>query len=62
MTVDCARRLIRLYKMAEWNLEEFKKLSGDPKTQSKAVRHLQEAEKLLNHISGLSVECAKDAV
>ncbi len=46
-------RLIRLHKKAERHSNEYKRLLGDRSAQSKALRHLQKAERLYSQVSDL---------
>lgn len=46
-------RLIRLHEKAEWHSNEYKRLLRDCRAQSKALRHLQKAERLYSQVSGL---------
>ena len=46
-------RLIRLHKKAERHSNEYKRLLGDCSAQSKALWHLQKAERLYSQVSGL---------
>ena len=46
-------RLVRLHEKATRHSENYKKLSGDPSAQSKALDHLRKAERLYCQISGM---------
>ena len=46
-------RLIRLHKKAERHSSEYKRLLGDRSAQSKALWHLQKAERVYSQVSGL---------
>jgi len=46
-------RLIRLHKKAAQHSNEYRRLLGDRSTQSKALWHLQKAERLYSQVSGL---------
>jgi hypothetical protein len=46
-------RLIRLHKKAERHSNEYKRLLGDRSAQSKALWHLQKAERLYSQVSSL---------
>jgi len=46
-------RLIRLHKEAERHSSEYKRLLRDRSAQSKALWHLQKAERLCSQVSGL---------
>ena len=46
-------RLIRLHKKAERHSNEYKRLLRDRSAQSKALWHLQKAERLCSQVSGL---------
>jgi hypothetical protein len=46
-------RLIRLHKEAEQHSSEYKRLLRDRSAQSKALWHLQKAERLYSQVSGL---------
>ncbi len=53
MTCHQVERLIRLHKKAERHSSEYRRLLGDPSAQSKALWHLQKAERLYSLVSGL---------
>ncbi len=53
MTHSQIRRLIRLHQKAEQHTNEYKRLFADRSAQSKALRHLQKAERLYSQISGI---------
>ena len=46
-------RLIRLHKEAERHSSEYRRLLGDRSAQSKALWHLQKAERLCSQVSAL---------
>ncbi len=46
-------RLIRLHQRAEQHANEYRRLSRDLGTRSKALRHLQKAERLYSHVREL---------
>ena len=53
MTYSQIRRLVRLHEKATLHTKNYKKLSGDLGTQSKALNHLRKAEQLHSQISGI---------
>lgn len=46
-------RLVRLHEKAEQHSNEYKKLSGMPSAQSKALWHLKKSERLYSQIGGI---------
>ena len=57
MTADQKAQLIRLHQRAEQHANEYKRLSRDKSTQSKALKHLQKAERLCSRVRELLVAC-----
>ena len=53
MTSYHIKQLICLHKKATWHRENYKKLSGDPSAQSKALDHKWEAERIYSRISSI---------
>ncbi|MGC9964288.1 MAG: hypothetical protein ABSE08_02675 [Syntrophobacteraceae bacterium] len=53
MTLFQIKRLIRLHERAERHSSEYKRLSADLGTQSKALCHLRKAERLYSQIAAL---------
>jgi hypothetical protein len=53
VNVSKMRQLIRLHQKAEWHSNEYKRLLSDCCAQSKALRHLQKAERLYSQVAGL---------
>ena len=53
MSFHQIQRLIRLHEKAERHSNEYKRLLGDRSAQSKALWHLQKAERLYSQVSGL---------
>lgn len=53
MNFNQISRLVRLHEKAEQHSNEYKKLLGNCSAQSKALRHLREAERLRSRISRL---------
>jgi hypothetical protein len=51
MTYSQIRRLVRLHEKATRHSKKYKKLSRDLGTQSKALDHLMEAERLYRQVS-----------
>jgi hypothetical protein len=51
MTYSKIRRLILLHEKATHHSEIYKKLSSDQRSQSKALDHLNKAERLYRQIS-----------
>ena len=50
MTFSQVKRLIRLHEKAEKHSSEYRRFSGIEGTQSKALFHLQKAERLYSQI------------
>jgi len=46
-------RLVRLHEKATRHSENYKKLLGDPSSQSKAFKHMRQAKRLYCQISGI---------
>jgi acetyl-CoA carboxylase alpha subunit len=46
-------RLVRLHEKATRHSENYKKLFGDPSSQSKALKHMRQAKRLYCQISGI---------
>jgi hypothetical protein len=61
MTIHQVRRLIRLHEKATRHSNEYKKLSGDMSAQSKALRHLDKADRLYFQVRTLIRDCASVA-
>jgi hypothetical protein len=53
MTGHQIHRLVCLHKKAERHSNEYKRLLGDSSAQSKALSHLQKAERLYSQVSDL---------
>ena len=58
MTIHQVRRLIRLHEKATRHSNEYKKLSGDMSAQSKALGHLDKADRLYSQVRTLIRDCA----
>jgi hypothetical protein len=59
MSCDEMERVIRLHKKAEEHSKEYGRLFGDDSAQSKALWHLQKAERLYSQVSGLIRDLAR---
>ncbi len=53
MTAEQKLRLIRLHQRAEQHSNEYKRLSLDRGTRSKALKHLRKAERLYSRVRDL---------
>jgi len=53
MTIHQVRRLIRLHEKATRHSNEYRRLSGDLSGQSKALRHLEKADRLYSQVRAL---------
>ena len=56
------QRLARLHKRAERHTNEYKRLLGERSAQSKALWHLQKAERLYSQVRDLIRDCASVTV
>jgi hypothetical protein len=59
MSCDEMDRVIRIHKKAEEHSKEYGRLFGDGSAQSKALWHLQKAERLYSQVSGLIRDLAR---
>ena len=62
MTIHQVRRIIRLHEKATRHSNEYKKLLGDLGARAKALRHLEQADRLHFQVRGLIRDCASAKV
>jgi hypothetical protein len=58
MTIHQVRRLIRLHEKATKHSDKYKRLAGDLSAQSKALGHLDKADRLYSQVRTLIRDCA----